>query len=499
MHSTVSDGTDTPADILADVKEAGIGLFSLTDHDAIKGCAMIQQLLTENDPQFVPGVELGCRDEDGQYHILGYGYDTDAEPMRNLVEKTHSIRMNKVRARLELLETKFGISFPEEEVRRLLARDNPGKPHIANLMVKYGYAETKDKAMKEVLNKLRVKLGIIRPEEAIAAILAGGGIPVLAHPTYGNGDQLILGEDMERRLRRLKEFGLLGVEAFYSGFTTRITGEMLDLKLDPVDSCVHSTLPVLRGKDFNVTVPDPETWEKEEGAEKAPNRLARSSPPYEEAEEAIRTVREFDFGTGRGDDGTIAFLVPEVAILRAPGGGYTAELLPGALPPLRIAKRYKDLANAPGTAPDARKYLAEKIRSGEFWMDAIARRNATVLAIAKEIARVQAPFFDHGLSRLKPMTLAEMGALVGLHETTVGRAIDNKSALTPQGTCPLRLCFTHAVRKPAATAAGSPPQTAIAPDGTRRQSFRFAFGNPGVSSPHGNISNHRCSHMDGGH
>ena len=214
MHSTVSDGTDTPADILSDVKEAGIGLFSLTDHDAIKGCAMIQQLLTEDDPQFVPGVELGCRDEDGQYHILGYGYDTDAEPMRNLVEKTHSIRMNKVHARLELLETKFGISFPEEEVRRLLARDNPGKPHIANLMVKYGYAETKDKAMKEVLNKLRVKLGIIRPEEAIAAILAGGGIPVLAHPTYGNGDQLILGEDMDRRLRRLKEFGLLGVEAF---------------------------------------------------------------------------------------------------------------------------------------------------------------------------------------------------------------------------------------------------------------------------------------------
>ena len=187
-------------------------------------------------------------------------------------------------------------------------------------------------------------------------------------------------------------------------------------------------------------------------ADLTPDDLAREAGVTpEEAAEAVRTVREFDFASGRGGDEGIVFLVPEVAILRAPGGGYTAELLPGALPPFRIAKLYKDLANAPGTDPDARKYLAEKIRAGEFWLDAIARRNATVLAVAKEIARLQAPFFDHGLSRLKPMTLAEMGALVGLHETTVGRAIDNKSALTPQGTCPLRLFFTHAVRKPAAT------------------------------------------------
>ncbi len=228
MHSTVSDGTDTPEEILGFVKEAGIELFAITDHDAIKGGKQVLECLKEGDPQFVTGVEFSCRDEEGQYHILGYNYDPDAEPVQELVDRGHSIRMNKVRARLELLESKFAVTFPKEEIEKLLAQDNPGKPHIANLMTKYGYAPSRDVAMKQYLNQLRVRMGYIRPEEAITAILKSGGIPVLAHPSYGNGDQLILREDMDRRLRFLKEYGLRGVEAFYSGFNARLTREVLD-------------------------------------------------------------------------------------------------------------------------------------------------------------------------------------------------------------------------------------------------------------------------------
>jgi DNA-directed RNA polymerase specialized sigma54-like protein len=190
-------------------------------------------------------------------------------------------------------------------------------------------------------------------------------------------------------------------------------------------------------------------------------RAAGVSP--EAAAEAIRTVREFDYGPARADDSGISFLVPEVAIVRAPGGGYTAELLPGTLPALRIAKMYRTLAGDADTDPEAKKYLAEKLRSGEFWIGALARRNATLLAIAKEIARLQGPFFDHGLAQLKPMTLAGMGEILGLHETTIGRAIDNKSALTPQGTCPLRLFFTHAVHKAPSPATDSGPAALDSP------------------------------------
>ena len=227
MHSTVSDGTDSPAELLDRVREAGLGLFALTDHDAMKGCLSIADLHRESDPAFLTGVEFSCRDEEGRYHILGYGYDPQAEPIRQVVQSGHSIRIKKVLSRLEHLKTEFGFSFPEKETERLLALENPGKPHIANLMVRLGYAETKEQAFRDYLNRLHIRGGNVRPEEAIRGIRDSGGIPVLAHPSFGNGDDLILGDEMEQRLRRLIPFGLQGVEAFYSGFSPRMRDELL--------------------------------------------------------------------------------------------------------------------------------------------------------------------------------------------------------------------------------------------------------------------------------
>ena len=105
--------------------------------------------------------------------------------------------------------------------------DNPGKPHIGNLMVKMGYAPTKEIAIKEYINKVRFPNKYVRPEEAIEGILGGGGVPVLAHPSYGNGDDIIVGQEMDQRLRKLIDFGLEGVEVFYSGFTDKLRSEML--------------------------------------------------------------------------------------------------------------------------------------------------------------------------------------------------------------------------------------------------------------------------------
>lgn len=227
MHTTVSDGTDTPEQIIARVREAGIGIFSVTDHDAVKAGRIIPPLLGEGDPVFLTGAEFSCRDKEGKYHILGYGYDPDAEPMQELVESGHRLRINKVRARLDFLNEKFGFSFPEEELQQLFSLDNPGKPHIANMMVRFGFAESKEQAIKEFINRIHFKNEYIRPEEAIRSILDSGGIPVLAHPSYGDGDQLILGDEMRDRLERLIGFGLQGVEAFYSGFTPLMTREML--------------------------------------------------------------------------------------------------------------------------------------------------------------------------------------------------------------------------------------------------------------------------------
>lgn len=227
LHSTVSDGTDTPQAILALVREAGLGLFSLTDHDAVKGCEQILRLRGPEDPAFLTGVEFSCRDGEGKYHILGYGFDPEAPSIRRVVETGHSIRVQKLQARLDFLKTRFGFRFPEEELRKLRELDNPGKPHIGNLMVKYGFARTKEEAIRQFIDQLRSRTEYIRPETAIEGILGAGGIPVLAHPCYGSGDELILGDEMDRRLKKLMGFGLQGMEAFYSGFSDKLRQEML--------------------------------------------------------------------------------------------------------------------------------------------------------------------------------------------------------------------------------------------------------------------------------
>ncbi len=228
MHTVISDGTDTPEELLENIRKAEVELFSITDHDAVRGCEIVQALLRKGDPPCIPGVEFSCRDELGKYHILGYAYDLKAKPIRELVMKGHENRMSKVWDRLDGLEKKFQITFPEEEIMKLLGRSNPGKPHLANLMVQYGFAPNKETAIREFIDALKIKNRYVRPEEAVRAILDSGGIPVLAHPSYGSGEQRITGRDMEARLVRLMEFGLQGIEAYYSQFTEDLIRELLD-------------------------------------------------------------------------------------------------------------------------------------------------------------------------------------------------------------------------------------------------------------------------------
>lgn len=229
MHTTISDGSDSIEQILENVKSAGIGIFSVTDHDSIKSAGIMKSILRDGDPLFIPGVEFSCRDEFGKYHILGYGYDPENEALKNVVDYGHSLRMKKVTERLDFLKSEFGFCFKQEDINDLLSLDNPGKPHIGNLMVKYGFAASKESAIDDYINRIHFKSEYVRPGEAISGILAAGGIPVLAHPFYGSGDELIVGKDMEERLERLIKFGLRGIEAFYSGFSDKLQKAALSL------------------------------------------------------------------------------------------------------------------------------------------------------------------------------------------------------------------------------------------------------------------------------
>ena len=240
MHTNASDGTDTPEGLLKRVREAGIRCFAVTDHDSIDSCGRIEKLL--KDPEtagtgspdepgvhFIRGIELSCEDEQGKYHILGYGFRALHKNVWKLTVRTHAMRMKKLESRLRNLREAYGITFAEKDIKKLRSYSNPGKPHISNLMVLYGYVKDRREAFDRYLNRFSPPEGHIRPEEAIDAILADGGIPVLAHAIYGDGDQLIMGPELEERVRRLKDFGLAGLECYYSGFVPKQRRIMLEL------------------------------------------------------------------------------------------------------------------------------------------------------------------------------------------------------------------------------------------------------------------------------
>ena len=229
MHSTCSDGTDKPEDLPGLIRHEGITLFSLTDHDSTDGCKHVKNELKLGETDFLTGVEFSCKDELGKYHILGYGYDPGAASIKEIVALGHRYRMDKLDMRLQRLKEMFGIAFAQEDVDLLHTLNNPGKPHIANLMVRCGFAENRVQAITQYLNKLHCPDLYVSPQQAIRAVADGGGIPVLAHPCYGSGDQQIMGAELDERVKYLMDFGLKGLEGFYSAFVPKQTKQVLDL------------------------------------------------------------------------------------------------------------------------------------------------------------------------------------------------------------------------------------------------------------------------------
>ncbi len=135
------------------------------------------------------------------------------------------------------------------------------------------------------------------------------------------------------------------------------------------------------------------------------------------------------------------YVTPEVVIQKI-DDRYIIALNNEQIPHLRISKQYRAMLEDPNTSAEARNYIQEKMRAGAFLIKSIHQRQQTIRNIAHEILRVQQDFFEHGIAHLKPLTMAEVAEVIGIHETTVSRAIANKYMQTPQGTFEMKYFFT---------------------------------------------------------
>jgi RNA polymerase sigma-54 factor len=135
------------------------------------------------------------------------------------------------------------------------------------------------------------------------------------------------------------------------------------------------------------------------------------------------------------------YILPDVTVEKI-NGEYQIILNGEQIPHLRISNTYKDIMAQDGNGSEVKDYIRDKIRSGKFLIKSIHQRQQTISNIAHQIVQRQREFFEHGSSQLKPMTMVQVADVVGVHETTVSRAISGKYMSTPQGVFEMKYFFT---------------------------------------------------------
>ena len=150
------------------------------------------------------------------------------------------------------------------------------------------------------------------------------------------------------------------------------------------------------------------------------------------------------------------YILPEVFVHRD-DGEFIVTTNNEQIPHLRISNTYKDLMSQGQNSPEVRNYIREKIRAGKFLIKSLHQRQQTILNIAKEIVQRQREFMEKGVSCLKPLTMVQVAEVVGVHETTVSRAVSGKYMQTPQGIFEMKYFFTAGIQ----TASGDVSNTSV--------------------------------------
>ena len=217
IHTAASDGSDTPATLAQKVREAGLELFSVTDHDTIEGALAMEALIPEG-VGYIRGIEFSCVSPGGKCHILGYGFDPNHPGFLAALREGAELRREKLERRIAHLREKFGILLTEEELGWLRSLKSPGKPHLGKLLLERGLAPDMNSAIRTYLSGVpgrdRIDSGT-----AIDAIRVSGGIAVWAHPLGGEGERRLTEAEFQAKLALLIADGIQGLECRYSRYS----------------------------------------------------------------------------------------------------------------------------------------------------------------------------------------------------------------------------------------------------------------------------------------
>jgi predicted metal-dependent phosphoesterase TrpH len=222
IHTTESDGTLTPSQVVRYAKEKGLKAVAITDHDTIHGNEEAIKEGVNEGVEVIPGVEISVDYSPGTMHMLGY-FITTEDPILN--EKLTLLQDSRADRNPRIIEklNKLGLSLTYDEVVQVSGGGQVGRPHMAQVLMKKGYTKSIKEAFDKYLGKGapayldKFRLSAV---EAITMITDAGGIPVLAHPFTLDCKS---SDELDALVEKLVNQGLQGLEVYYSEHDERKT------------------------------------------------------------------------------------------------------------------------------------------------------------------------------------------------------------------------------------------------------------------------------------
>jgi predicted metal-dependent phosphoesterase TrpH len=220
-HSTASDGTLAPADLVRQAHRRGLSLIALTDHDTTRGLAEAIATGEAFDVRVIPGIELSTDVSDGEVHILGYGIVPGSQQLQSVLASYRKERAKRAGRIIDRLRD-LGVDLPEGSVRASADDASVGRPHIARAMIEAGFVQSVSEAFDRYLGDGKpAYIASERkptPLQAIRLIRAAGGLPVHAHP--------FTSMNFPGSLPELIDAGLAGIEVYYAEYTAEQQQEL---------------------------------------------------------------------------------------------------------------------------------------------------------------------------------------------------------------------------------------------------------------------------------
>ena len=224
IHTTISDGRFSPAEVVHKAAELGLAIIALADHDTVDGIVPALEA-AKKFPQLriIPAVEVSTDVPSGEVHVLGYFIDYTSQELAETLVRFRDSRERRAQGMVTKLAG-LGIQIDWQRVREIAGDGSIARPHIAQAMLEKGYISS----IKEAFDKYITRDGPayvgrekLTPADAVALIVRTQGLPVMAHP--------FTVPDPEAMIIEMKAAGLVGLEAYYNGYTTDEINRLVSL------------------------------------------------------------------------------------------------------------------------------------------------------------------------------------------------------------------------------------------------------------------------------